>query len=77
MKMKTKLKLTAVFEEAEEGGYIAYIEEIAGANSQGDSLDEAKKNLMEVLELLMETQKQISQHGIGQKKVIKEQVEFA
>lgn len=47
--MEAKLNLTAVFEEAEEGGYIAYIEEIPGVNTQGETLDEARINLQEAL----------------------------
>jgi hypothetical protein len=43
--MEAKLNLTAVFEEAEEGGYIAYIVEIQGVNTQGETLEEAKENL--------------------------------
>ncbi len=31
--MKAKLKLTAVFEEAEKGGYIAFFEELSGVNT--------------------------------------------
>jgi len=33
---------TAVFQEAEEGGYIAFVEELPGANTQGETLDEAR-----------------------------------
>jgi len=36
--MEAKINLTVVFEEAEEGGYIAYIEEIHGVNTQGETL---------------------------------------
>ncbi len=43
--MDNKLNLTAVFEKAEEGGYIAYIEEIPGVNTQGETISEAKENL--------------------------------
>ncbi len=58
--MKAKLKLTAVFEEAEEGGYVAFIEELPGVNTQGESLDEARENLPEALELVMDTQRTLS-----------------
>lgn len=46
---------TAVFLEVPEGGYSAYIEEIPGANSQGETLDEAKTNLTEALKMVLET----------------------
>jgi len=39
--MKAKAHFTAVFEPAEEGGYLAYIPEIPGINTQGETLFEA------------------------------------
>ena len=41
--MNKNLNITAVFEKAEEGGYIAYIEEIPGVNTQGETIQEAKE----------------------------------
>ena len=54
--MKTGIKFTAVFEEAEEGGYIAYLEEMHGVNTQGETLEETKVNLEEAFRLIVETQ---------------------
>jgi predicted RNase H-like HicB family nuclease len=48
------MHLTCVFEPAEEGGYIAYVEEIPGANTQGDTLEEARENLREAIVLVLE-----------------------
>jgi predicted RNase H-like HicB family nuclease len=45
----TELTLTAVYEEAEEGGYVAYVAELPGANTQGETFDEADENLSEAL----------------------------
>jgi predicted RNase H-like HicB family nuclease len=75
--MKAKLNLNAVFEECVEGGYIAYIEELPGVNSQGETLDEAKANLLEALDLIMETQRDLSKKELGNKKVIKEPLQLA
>lgn len=41
--------LTAVFEPAEEGGYVCWFEEMPEVMSQGDDLDEAKSNLLDAL----------------------------
>ena len=49
---------TAVFEECIEGGYMAYIAEIPGINTQGETLDEAKKNLKESFNLMMSIRKE-------------------
>jgi len=74
--MKANLKLTAVFEEAEEGGYIAFFEELPGVNSQGETLQEAKTNLLDALDLVMDTQRMLSEENIGKKNVIKESLVF-
>jgi predicted RNase H-like HicB family nuclease len=42
----TELTLTAVYEEAEEGGYIGYVAELPGANTQGETLEEVRENLI-------------------------------
>ena len=47
----TTMKLTAVFMKVPEG-YVAFIEELPGANTQGETLDEARKNLNEAFERL-------------------------
>jgi predicted RNase H-like HicB family nuclease len=58
--MDIQQSLTAIFEPAEEGGFIAYIAEIEGANSQGETLEEAKANLLEALEMVLETNTQLA-----------------
>ena len=48
----SKIEMTAVFEPCEEGGYIAFIEEIPGINSQGETIEEAKENLADAINLM-------------------------
>lgn len=48
------LKFTAIYEKADEGGYIGYVAELPGANTQGETLDETRKNLKEAVSLLLE-----------------------
>ncbi len=47
-----RIEMTAVFEPCQEGGYLAYIEEIPGINSQGETIEEAKENLTEAINLM-------------------------
>ncbi len=54
------MKLTAVFEPAKEGGYTCFVEEIPAAISQGETLEEAKANLREVLQLVLECQRELA-----------------
>ena len=59
------MKLTAVFEPAKEGGYSCFVEEIPAANSQGETLEEAKANLADALRLVLEYQREIAQKGLS------------
>ncbi|MEK7119835.1 MAG: type II toxin-antitoxin system HicB family antitoxin [Patescibacteria group bacterium] len=55
MKKKTTvLNYTVVFEEDPAGGYAVWVPELSGCASQGESLDEAKKNIQEAIELYLE-----------------------
>ncbi len=53
-----ELTLTAIYEEAEEGGYISYIAELPGANTQGETIKEARENLIEAAQLILETNRE-------------------
>ena len=50
----SNIEMTAIFEPCDEGGYIAYIEEIPGINSQGETIEEAKENLTDAINLMFE-----------------------
>jgi len=48
------MKITVILEPAEEGGFIAYIPSLPGCISEGDTREEALKNIKEALELYIE-----------------------
>ena len=50
----TELTLTTIYEEVEEGGYIGYVAELPGANTQGETLEEVRANLSEAIQLILE-----------------------
>jgi len=52
------MELTAVFREVREG-YIAWVEELPGANSQGATLDEARSNLKEAVRLVLDANREL------------------
>ena len=56
--LMTELTLTAVFEEAEEGGFIGYVAELPGANTQGETLEEVRENLTEAIELILNSNRE-------------------
>jgi predicted RNase H-like HicB family nuclease len=66
-----QITLTAVFEEVEDG-FIGYVEELPGANTQGKTLEETKSNLREAIELTLESYRQMNEEENSGKKVVKE-----
>ena len=54
-----KLNLTAVYKKVKQG-YIAWIEEIPGVNTQGATKKETAENLEEALQLILETNRMLS-----------------
>lgn len=71
------LTLTAVFEEvppSEGGGYVAYTEELPGAISEGDTLEEARENLRDAIELLLEANRDLAGKRSPGKKITREKI---
>ncbi|MFC1825185.1 type II toxin-antitoxin system HicB family antitoxin [Thermodesulfobacteriota bacterium] len=66
-----EMKLTAVFQKFPEG-YAAFVEELPGANSQGKTLEEARENLKEAVELVLETNRKLTEESLAGKDVIRE-----
>lgn len=71
----TELNLTAIYEEAEEGGYIGYIAELPGANTQGETIDEVRENLLEAARMILDANREEAERRIGKgAKVTRERV---
>jgi predicted RNase H-like HicB family nuclease len=58
-----QIKLTAVFQKVPEG-YIGFVEELPGANTQGVTLDEARANLQEAIALVLEANRTLAEEGL-------------
>ncbi|HEY6804341.1 MAG TPA: type II toxin-antitoxin system HicB family antitoxin [Pyrinomonadaceae bacterium] len=71
----TELTLTAIYEEADEGGYIGYVAELPGANTQGETLEETRQNLTEAIELILSSNREEFERNFSTKaKVMREQL---
>ena len=64
-------KFTAVFQKVPEG-YIGFVEELPGANTQGDTLEEARESLSEAVELVLEAHRALAEESLVGKDVIRE-----
>ncbi|KKO21169.1 MAG: type II toxin-antitoxin system HicB family antitoxin [Candidatus Brocadia sp.] len=66
-----QIKLTAVFQKVPEG-YIGFVEELPGVNTQGDTLEEARSNLEEAVQLVLDANRQLAEESLQGQDVIKE-----
>ncbi|MGA2272140.1 MAG: type II toxin-antitoxin system HicB family antitoxin [Bryobacteraceae bacterium] len=67
----TPMNLTAVFMKVPEG-YVAFVEELPGANTQGSTLDEARNNLRETVALVLDANRAMSEQSLEGAAVIRE-----
>ena len=67
------LQLTAVFRKVPEG-YIGFVEELPGANTQGSTLEEARENLQEAIALVLEANRELVEAAARGGEVIREPI---
>lgn len=73
----TELTLTSIFEEAEEGGFVGYVAELPGANTQGETLAEVRENLSEAVELILHSNREeFEESSSNSGKIIRERLIF-
>lgn len=66
-------EFTAVFQKVPEG-YIGFVEELPGANTQGDTLEEARTNLEEAVRLVLEANRLLAEETLAGAEVIRERL---
>ncbi len=71
-----KIKLTAVFQSVPEG-YIGFVEELPGANTQGKTLDEARANLEEAIGMVLEANRVLAEESLEGQDVIREPLQIS
>jgi predicted RNase H-like HicB family nuclease len=70
------MQLTAVLMEVPEG-FIGFVEELPGANTQGSTLDETRENLKEAVTLVLEANRELAERSLQGKTVTKEALSLA
>ncbi|HET8625543.1 MAG TPA: type II toxin-antitoxin system HicB family antitoxin [Gemmatimonadales bacterium] len=66
-----QVHFTAVFQQVPEG-YIGFVEELPGANTQGATLEEARANLHEAVQLVLEANRALAEEELRGRTVIRE-----
>ena len=70
------MTFTAVYMPVPEG-YIGFVEEIPGANSQGETLEEVRENLREAVQLVLQANRELAERALVGKDVSREPFELA
>jgi predicted RNase H-like HicB family nuclease len=65
------INLTAVYRKVPEG-YIGFVEELPGANTQGATIEEARENLKEAINLVLETNRALAKEWVDGEETIRE-----
>ena len=65
------MELTAVYIQVPEG-YIAFVEELPGANTQGNTLEEARDNLREAVQMVLEANRELTERSLAGTSVMRE-----
>jgi predicted RNase H-like HicB family nuclease len=66
-----EFQFTAVFRAVPQG-YIGFVEELPGANTQGRTLEEARSNLHEAVTLVLEANRTLAREAASGGDVIRE-----
>jgi predicted RNase H-like HicB family nuclease len=66
-----QMTFTAVFRKFPEG-YAAFAEELPGANTQGATLEEARANLIEAIQMVLAANRELAEESLRGEEVIRE-----
>jgi len=70
------LKLTNVFQKVPEG-FVGFVEELPGANAQGETLEEVRANLEEAILLILDANRTLAEERIQGQDVIREAISLS
>jgi predicted RNase H-like HicB family nuclease len=70
------MQFTAIFQKVKEG-YIGFVEELPGANTQGKTLAETRENLKEAAILVLSANRQLAEEDLAGKNFIREDLAVA
>jgi predicted RNase H-like HicB family nuclease len=69
------LILTKIFQKVPEG-YITFVEELPGANTQAETLDQARSNLEEAIQLVLEANRFLAEEQVQRQEIICESIVY-
>jgi predicted RNase H-like HicB family nuclease len=70
------MQLTAVYVPMPDGGFVAFVEELPGANTQGSTIEEARENLREAVALVVEANRELAEQSLSGRDATREALEL-
>ena len=67
------INLTAVYRKVPEG-YIGFVEELPGANTQGETIEEVRENLKEAVDLVIEANRALAREWSDGEEILRERI---
>ena len=67
------ITLTAVYKKVPEG-YVGFVEELPGANTQGSTIEETRENLKEAIDMVLEANRALAREWVGGEEAIHEEI---
>ena len=64
--------LTAIYQKADEGGYVGFVAELPGAITQGETIEEVRENLREAAALVLEGNRMLTEEALLEQDVLRE-----
>lgn len=77
VKQSKVLSFSVIYEEASEGGYIVSAPALPGCHTQGETIEEAEKNIKEAIELYMESLKAHKERLPRESRILQGRVEVS
>ena len=69
------LTLTKIFQKVPEG-YIGFVEELSGAYSQANTLEECRINLEEAIQLVLDANRVLAEEQLQGQDIIREAISY-
>jgi len=68
------MEYTAIITEVEDGWYMGQCEQVPGAITQGQTIEEVQENLLEAISLVLESEREHCQKRYAGKKFIRRKI---
>lgn len=72
--MANNLKLTIVYTPCDEGGFTSYIKEMRGVISEGETIEEARENVLDALGLMLEADREEFEKNYSSENIISDEL---